>query len=183
MQPILLSILSLTNYAPDIWDGFRIPEIPEMTVEDVKDTIMAECAELSLVYTRPETVKKLITLWTNRNLPAWRKLAAALESEYNPIHNYDRTEKWTDDNTGEQSSEGTTSVAGFNLEDGYADRDKAENKSNGKGHAEHNGHISGNIGVTTTQQMITEEWKMRLALNVTSVIVDSFKNNFCVQIY
>lgn len=44
------------------------------------------------------------------------------------------------------------------------------------------GRAFGNIGVTTTQQMITEERRVS-EFNVIDYIINSFKNRFCLQIY
>lgn len=43
--------------------------------------------------------------------------------------------------------------------------------------------ISGNIGVTTTQQMLEQEIAVRPKLNLMDWIIDSFKNRFCLLVY
>ena len=45
-----------------------------------------------------------------------------------------------------------------------------------------NSRIHGNIGVTTSQQMIEEERRV-VMFNITQVIVDDFKQRFCLMIY
>ena len=45
------------------------------------------------------------------------------------------------------------------------------------------GNISGNIGVTTSQQMLEQEIEIAGKLNVYNLIADSFKNRFCLQVY
>jgi hypothetical protein len=44
------------------------------------------------------------------------------------------------------------------------------------------GHIHGNIGVTTSQQMIQQEREVA-ALNVADLIVQEFKQRFLLMIY
>ena len=44
-------------------------------------------------------------------------------------------------------------------------------------------HISGNIGVTTSQQMLQQEIDISPALNVMRIIVDSFRQRFCLLVY
>ena len=44
-------------------------------------------------------------------------------------------------------------------------------------------HISGNIGVTTSQQMLEQEIEISAKLNVMKMIVDSFKERFCILVY
>lgn len=46
-----------------------------------------------------------------------------------------------------------------------------------------NSHISGNIGVTTSQQMLEQEIEVSAKLNVIKMIVDSFKTRFCLLVY
>lgn len=43
--------------------------------------------------------------------------------------------------------------------------------------------ISGNIGVTTSQQMLEQEIEISAKLNVMKMIADSFKNRFCLLVY
>lgn len=44
-------------------------------------------------------------------------------------------------------------------------------------------HISGNIGVTTSQQMLEQEIEVAAKLNVMQMIVNSFKERFCILVY
>ncbi len=46
-----------------------------------------------------------------------------------------------------------------------------------------NNHTSGNIGVTTSQQMLEQEIEVSAKLNVIRMIVDSFKERFCLLVY
>lgn len=48
--------------------------------------------------------------------------------------------------------------------------------------AKHEGHIHGNIGVTTTQQMVKEEISIA-KFNLTKQISDMFIKEFCVMVY
>lgn len=43
--------------------------------------------------------------------------------------------------------------------------------------------ISGNIGVTTSQQMLESELELAPKLNVMNYIIESFKNRFCLLVY
>lgn len=171
---IRLSILGLDNLTNGhVWDQLVLPDGVDR--QDVIDTILTECAELGLVYTEPSLVARLIGLWSRRNLENWKRIHQALTEAYNPIHNFDRYETWTDDSEGSTK----TSVAGFNLQSGMADRDAAA--STGKG--SHEGHLYGNIGVTTSAQMIEGEMDVRQRYNVMEAIVNSFKDALCIQIY
>ena len=41
----------------------------------------------------------------------------------------------------------------------------------------------GNIGVTTSQEMLTQEMEIAKIINVMQIIIDSFKNRFCIMVY
>lgn len=46
-----------------------------------------------------------------------------------------------------------------------------------------NVHMYGNIGVTTSQQMATQEIELSPKLNMFNIIVEEFKERFCLQVY
>ena len=41
----------------------------------------------------------------------------------------------------------------------------------------------GNIGTMTSQDMLTQELELAKIINVIPIIIDSFKNRFCIQVY
>lgn len=45
------------------------------------------------------------------------------------------------------------------------------------------GNISGNIGVTTSQQMLEQEIEVAPKLNIINIMIESFKNRFCILVY
>lgn len=85
-----------------LWDFFSVPT--GMDKDVAINSILSECAELELLYTRFETLRAGIGTWTKRRLPIWEKLYASTQLEYDPIENYDRKEDWTDI-TGRQRQE------------------------------------------------------------------------------
>lgn len=47
----------------------------------------------------------------------------------------------------------------------------------------HTSRIHGNIGVTTSQQMLEQELAVAPKLNVMNYIIESFKNRFCIMVW
>lgn len=45
------------------------------------------------------------------------------------------------------------------------------------------GNISGNIGVTTSQQMLEQEMEVAPKLNIINYMIESFRNRFCLLVY
>ena len=218
-----LSILGLYQYSPDVFDLFKLPD--GVSLDSVRDNILMELAELELLYPSGEFMKTAIGIWSSKQLPVWEKLYATTILEYNPIHNYDRTEEWTEEETGNrnesrtqnQESNGESSgtvqnsgkdtvksdVSAFN-ETAFTPKEMqtttlgTENTSSGTakqtteitdGTDENSsrkntrtGHAFGNIGVTTTQQMIEAERSV-VKFNIVDYIVEDFKRRFCLLIY
>ena len=218
-----LSILGLYQYSPDIFDLFKLPE--GVSLDSVRDNILMELAELELLYPSGTFMKTAIGIWSSKQLPVWEKLYATTKLEYNPIHNYDRTEEWTEQETGNrnesrtqsQKSNGessgtvqnsgedtvksdvsafnettytpkemqTTKLGTENTSSGTAkqttditdDTDENSNRNNTR-----TGRAYGNIGVTTTQQMIEAERNV-VKFNIVDYIVEDFKRRFCLLIY
>lgn len=203
----MLSILGLYNYRPDIFDGFQVPE--HIDRNTVIETLCFDLAELSLVYSDPDTMKEAIRIWTNVNKPTWDALQETLEYEYNPIWNVDGTETETHKGSGKRdrktNGSGETAASGAdtntNKVTGYNESDFTNNTQNtteygGKNNNTYNEGSDetynddltitktrgGNIGVTMTQQMIQAQRDV-VQFNVTDVIVKSFKKKFCVMVY
>ena len=47
----------------------------------------------------------------------------------------------------------------------------------------HSAHLAGNIGITTSQQMVTDEINLSAMLDLTALIVKNFKAEFCLLVY
>ena len=59
---------------------------------------------------------------------------------------------------------------------------KSDNTVTRETSVKHTAHLYGNIGVTTSQQMINEELAMRRG-DLESYIIDDFKHRFCLMVY
>lgn len=181
----MISIVAVYNYDNTIFDELELPEDADR--ETIIDKIMIDNAELSLVYTDPEAVKKLIGNWSKVHSGNWSRILEALEAEYSPIENYDRYEDFTDTGSSStQQSTGTTrKVAGWNNDSSLTPSEGVDSSGSGSGSSTNRrtGHTHGNIGVTTAMQMITEEVKLRSSVTLAEVISRSFKQNFCIMVY
>lgn len=84
-----LSILGLYWRQNDIFDNMVLPNGVER--DTLVPELLAELAELEVLYSDPDTMKMLIGVWSKRRLYAWEKLYATTQLEYNPIWNKDGT--------------------------------------------------------------------------------------------
>jgi hypothetical protein len=167
-----MSLLGLYNWDNTILDELIVPDGVDRSA--VINNLLRECAELEILYPHPEALKFFVNEWSKERLPVWKRLEATLHYEYDPISNYDRKEEWEDQSNGE--SEAMT--AGYNS----SGSDVPESKSRASGKAIRKGRSYGNIGVTTTQQMIEQERRIS-EFDIYHIIINEFKKTFCLLIY
>ena len=171
----MLSILGLYNYDPTIFDGLDLPEtLDKATCISI---ILLQNAELSLVYSDPDTMREMISAWSVSSQYAWEKLAATLTLEYNPIWNKDGTITETEKITG--SGTGVQQVSAF---DSSNFENRGKNTSDTENNREYERVEQGNIGVTSTQQLIKEE-RQTAEFNIYDRISEDFRNRFCIMVY
>lgn len=91
-----ISIFGLYKFDNTIFDNFQLPEALASSKDDIVNNIFLECYELEVLYTDPEIMKLNIGLWSRKNLPGWTRMLRALTEEYDPLHNFDRHEEYTD---------------------------------------------------------------------------------------
>lgn len=214
MSDLTLSLLGMYNEEQqEIADGgiegsfldvqhFILPtEFTEQERNDLCNIILSESAELEVLYPNPSTMRTIVPAWSRARLPAWERMLTALNTEYNPTHNYDRFEVETGTDTGsrnetenvtDSSSDTTTGqTTGFNS-NSFADDKKTTSSGSGtrqgtRGETRNlansrNLHAYGNIGVTTAMQMVKEEIDLRKT-DIIRIIANEFLSYFCLMIY
>ena len=100
-----ISVMGLYN-----WDNtlFSLMQIPEgMNLDTVTDNILAETAELEVLYPNPDVMKTLIGVWSHKMIHVWDELYKTLLYEYNPIENYNRYEEGDSSGTASSRHSGT----------------------------------------------------------------------------
>lgn len=182
MRPdITISVLGMWQFDNALFDKFQVPE--QIDKQDVIDSILLECAELPVVYTNWDVLQCAIGLFSKRRIHSWERMAKALFEEYNPLHNFDRYEDSTD-NENIASSGTANSVNTVNGYNGDAEHDRQNTSGTSETNRgnKHNAHLYGNIGVTTSAQMLEGELEIRKH-DLISIIVREFKENFCIMVY
>lgn len=201
-----LSILGLLTWDGTILDSFDTIGAPlAMESQNIKNEIIFQCSQLELMYPDLDFMKAEIQNWIAHRKSEWVKIYNALNAEYNPIHNYDRTEEIEDTEkvtetetsgeTGSNSANGTITGANssFDSADLYTNRKDESAETNSSevnrtgnrgrdGSRGRNAHIYGNIGVTKTQEMIESEINLR-KIDISDIIADEFKYRYCILIY
>lgn len=202
-----LSILGLYNWDNTIFDNMVLPE--DFTQDDkttLINNLLMETAELEVLYTDPDFMKNAIEAWSAKEVYTWTRLYDAMMAEYSPIENFDRYEDVDEQNRGAMTHSGTDSVSGSGEDtitnkitsfdnNTFVDHDKAiagkgSTDTTTYGHVVTDStgkkiisHLHGNIGVTTNQQMLEAELETRPKINIYRIIIDSFRERFCLLVY
>lgn len=194
----LMTVEGLYNYKDTLFNEFNVPQ--GMDKQIAIDTICMRSRELEILYPNLEFFAMRIGIWSRKHQYNWKKLYDTMLLEYNPIENYDRMEEWNDTDTESGSttvtneilSSGTITEQNTAFNAGLADHAKEisdnDTTNNGSGtnkrDAKHSrsGRAHGNIGVTTSQQMIQSERQVAM-FNIYDIIADSFVENFCLMVY
>lgn len=167
-----MTIAGLYHYDPTIFDNLQLPDGVD------RDTIIfhicEECGFLEIMFPNPEYLKESIGVWSAGMLHGWEKFWYAVNFSYDPLYNYDRTETVTEQTDGTATGARTA----FN-EDAFKDTDKSVSNAN----RTMSTRAYGNIGVTTSQQMLEAELDVTKKLNVYNHISRDFKEKFCVLVY
>ena len=172
--------------------------------------VLVELGELQTIFPSAATLKSFLGTWGTIHQPGWIRMQTALDEAYNPIHNYDRTEEESETTTSEASgsSSGSSSDAssedrtdfgaGFNSAATGAPSipvgrsqtfprrqatDSTESTANSEIGRERDLHVSGNIGVTTSQAMVEAELALRDKYTLYYMILDEFRREICVEVW
>ena len=255
MATAKITIIGLENYLnmddKSLFDNIKLPE--GIVKNDLKNTIMLNAGDLEVLYPDPDYMKDVISLWFRTHYRTFDKWMKALEIEYEPLWNYDRTEEYTDEHEGSDirtkdnkySSKGTSesegattgkttndlkseieygksttdtkSVSAYNSsswenrekdviaesgtdttkdtgsvtnnntsKDSTTSNDSGTSEQTDKGSDKwkntHKAHLYGNIGVTTSQQMLEAELEIA-RFNIYEQISDLFIQDNCIMCY
>lgn len=154
--------------------------------DTVRTTILLNAGELEPLYKDPEFMQMAVENWAKKWYHSFERWNQALSENYDPLHNYDRYEDWIDktdssvksDSTTEtkKSAYDSTSLTPYDATD-YGNTDTVDATGT------HHGHLYGNIGVTTSATMLTEEMEVRGKYNLYNMIADCFATELCLLVY
>lgn len=207
MSSATMTMLGMSNYVPDLFDDLTFPT--GIDKETAVDEILLKCGEFEVLYSNPAFLKTAITHWGKKHYRTFKEWVKALAIEFDPLYNYDRFEEYTDDKTGSSkassSSSTTTTSSGstgsqrdVSAYDSatYEPREKETGSSSGSGSGTgtasneasetekvtHKAHLYGNIGVTTSTQMLEDFLRVE-RFTIYEEIADMFVSEFCIMIY
>ena len=238
MAQAKITLIGIENYLnPDrsVFDKMNLPS--GIDKDTLIGSILLRCQEFELLYSDPDFLIDAVNIWSRKNYWTFDKWVKAINIQYDPLYNYDRTEEWTDTHSGDYSKTGSGSSSGttsdssdFTRTDNLASTndvtvthsEKAFNDSSYVGTTQdvtdqdtsntgtqrdagsssgsysnsdsnnesgddsfenkHEGRMYGNIGVTTSQQMLQSELDIA-RWNMYEHIADLFASEFCIMVY
>lgn len=195
-----LNFFDVLALRPNFFDDADIDN--RLDKDEIKMAILERCGTLLPLYTNTEMFKSFSDSFFKQRKNIISKLIDTTEFDYNPIANYDSTEevtrKYDEKTTNQNQTKGNSSrnitqennVSAYDS-DVYQPKEKVvgttndNDSTNGSGSGTSNitenltTRKSGNIGVTTTQQMIEAERKVVL-FNVYNWIAIEFEQKFFI---
>ena len=195
LQP-RMTLYGMYQYDPTLFDGVVLPDGMNKTL--MVNQIIRQSGDLFPYYQVPPEVKTAITEWFTRRKDNFAKLWQGFTAEYNPIENYDRQEDSTETpnithtltNSGQDASTNEADVQGYNGTDYVPNsRTKSSGTSSTNGTDTESGtrtytsRIHGNIGVTTSAQMLEGELNLRRSLDIYALIAEEFEKDNLIQVY
>lgn len=187
-------------------DLFELMDLPTGINKDTLcSNILLQGGEFEVQHGNPQFIHNAIGIWSTAWKESFQRWVDALAIEYAPLENYDRMEHWTDevDGTGSSSSVGTldntTTDETERTKSAYdsstyqpydkvnsrtvSDTDSTDQTNTTLSNdSEHNGRIHGNIGVTTSQQMLHQELDLGY-WNLYQRITQLFLQEFVIPVY
>lgn len=176
-------ILALIDYDATIFDNMVLPEGEDgnelATLQEIVDAILYKYGNAPLFIPDPAVIKYYIALWSSRRVKLWERFYEVASAEYNPIENYDRTEKHTNDFTPGAAYENLISADNAST----YQPDTKRQPSGGYDRTVIDSHIHGNIGVTTAAYMQSEVINLIPRLDLINFIADDWHAEFNLGIY
>ena len=191
------------NQGLDLFEKLTLPE--GIDKDTLTSNILLKGGEFEVQSGSPVFIHDAIEIWAKVYEATFTRWLEALAIEYAPLENYDRMEHWTDalDGSGSSNSIGTLDTT----YDDAVERTKSAYDSSSyqpydkvtthattdtdttdrtnttiDNDSEHNGRIHGNIGVTTSQQMLMQELDMGY-WNLSERITQLFLQEFVIPVY
>lgn len=199
-----ITLIGMYNYDNTLFDDLALPEGYDK--ETFIDSLIMEHGEKCVLYSDFNYLKACIGAWGRKWSLELSRIYEALTAEYNPIYNYDRYEKYTDkgNSTDKPDYESVNSqkVAG-NIENqisadnsssyqpeaktisdmGSISQTVKGTRSNVETELNHEAHLYGNIGVTTSASMVTEVVEQRMKYNLYGTAAKLFANELLINVY
>ena len=202
-----ITLIGMNRFDTSLWDGLILPA--GVDKDTLVDTIILRGGEFEVLFPDVDFMKLAIGTVSRKWNRTFTKWVDALNLECNPIDNYDRYEEYTDVRSGtariDGSTHDTTTSSGHIENEGkvsaydsveYTPHDKNESNSTNGASSDtttsstnkndetvtHKAHLRGNIGITTSQQMIQSELDISM-WNLYEHVADTILSEIVIPVY
>lgn len=194
------TLMEAVTWNPDMFGNIELGDKIQSLKEDIVNQIMIDNFSYLCAYEEPMFFTQTVKHFFRSHKVEFEKLYETTLLEYNPIENYDRHEEskdvysdtitggYTDTNSGTDTTENEISA---DNESGYQNDNKStttlgtsvtRNNNSRMGHDDkYTSHIHGNIGVTTSQQMIEAERRV-VEFNILQYISEKFGHELMIRV-
>lgn len=179
-----ITAIGLYNYDGGLFDALTLPAAYDKST--FIDTFLLEHGEQGLIHIDYDFMKFAIGAWGRKCSHSLERIAEAMTANYNPLHNYDRSESYTDTENVDTTYGNDTEnkVSAYNSSAYQPDNKTEIDGTSGTDRTlTHSATIKGNIGVTTSQQMLEAEIDLRRNSNMYSIAAQMLADDICIKMY
>lgn len=199
-----ITLIGMYNYDNTLFDGLTLPE--GYNKDDFIDSLILEHGEKCVLYSDISYLKACISAWGRKWSLELSRIYEALTAEYNPIYNYDRYEEYKDtgsstdkpdyESVNTQKKAGTVEnrISADNSSSYQPDNESISDmgtisqtvkgtRSKVETELNHEAHLFGNVGVTTSASMVNEILEQRTKYNLYETAAKLFANELLINVY
>ena len=167
-----VSLLGLYRYDNTVFDELVVPA--EVNKNDLIQNLLAETAELEVIYPDPEIMRQIIGSWSRARINVWNRIALVLYKNYDPFINITRDETRTINTSGDNVSQ----ISAWDSNN-FTNREK----NTGGSTVTETLHVEGDSAITDAQDVARKEVELRSRYELDDYIINDFKNRFCLLVY
>lgn len=177
-----MTLIGFYNAYEDIAPLFEDLTLPAGIDKDLFiNSLLLDAGEFEVLYADPDFFKNAISIWGRKWYRTFEKWYQALSIGYDPLNNYDRTEEWTTNTNSNSNSTSQSNRSSFDTQTLQPYSSVNDSGTYG-GNEIRSGRAYGNIGVTTSQQMLESELNLQ-EWNLYQHMIDLFKTELLIPIY
>lgn len=164
----------------------KYPIWKESHRQELEKKIIEHYAMFQLGFETPGRFKYELNVRMREIMPYYVELYKTTQYEYNPIENYSMQEEFTEDAESKGKNKGNSLEKMSDTPQGRienldthltsATKHEGDSETEGTSKSKNKGWRKGNIGVTSTQQLIQQE--RDITINIDMLIIDELKDLF-----
>lgn len=195
-----ISLLGLYHANPDLFAKIELPTYQTIVEDEYGnktivtldylnkntfiDNLLAECAELEVIYPDADFMAEAIKFWSRKRKHTWDRYGKVLYEDYEPFVNIKRHEVRVIEEDRDLASGLTVNVNAWDdsSDDGQL-RNKQSGTDTGKITTTETTDLEGDSAITDAQDVLRKEIEAREKYDLYNLIIKEFKQRFCLLVY